>query len=433
MGEIMSCSAVLGAQWGDEGKGKIVDMYSEQADVVVRYQGGHNAGHTVWVDGVKYILRLIPSGIIHEKTINIIGNGTVIELDALFKEINELKEKGIKFDGRFYISDRAHVIMPYHIFFDKHKEELKGANKIGTTGRGIGPTYMDKTARNGIRIGDLFNEKLLDEKIKTNVEELNRYAVKAYGIDSINIDEAKEYCKRHINDLKKYVTDTSYLINRLIDEGKKVMLEGAQGTMLDVDFGTYPFVTSSNGTAGGACTGTGISPRKISCIAGVMKAYTTRVGSGPFPTELFDAEGEALRAAGHEFGAVTGRPRRCGWLDLVAAKYAVMVNGLDYIALTKMDVLDNMPVIKVCTAYEIDGKIVEQFPADLESLEKIKPVYKEFKGWQTDLTKTKKIEDLPKEAKEYIDFISNYLGVPYCVVSVGTDRSQTIVLNEIFK
>ena len=211
------------------------------------------------------------------------------------------------------------------------------------------------------------------------------------------------------------------------------MLEGAQGTMLDVDFGTYPFVTSSNGTAGGACTGTGISPRKISCIAGVMKAYTTRVGSGPFPTELFDEDGEALRKAGHEFGAVTGRPRRCGWLDLVAAKYAVMVNGLDYIALTKMDVLDNMPVIKVCTAYEIDGKIVEQFPADLESLEKIKPVYKEFKGWMTDLTKTKKIEDLPKEAKEYIDFISSYLGIPYCVVSIGTDRSQTIVLNEIFK
>ena len=303
---MMSCSAVLGAQWGDEGKGKIVDMYSEQADVVVRYQGGHNAGHTVWVDGVKYILRLIPSGIIHDKTINIIANGTVIELDALFKEINELKEKGVQFDGRFFISDRAHVIMPYHIFFDKHKEELKGANKIGTTGRGIGPTYMDKTARNGIRIGDLFNEKILDEKIKTNIDELNKYAVKAYNIEPINIDEAKAYCKRHVEDLKKYITDTSYLINKLISEGKKVMLEGAQGTMLDVDFGTYPFVTSSNGTAGGACTGTGISPRKISCIAGVMKAYTTRVGSGPFPTELFDEDGEALRAAGHEFGAVTG-------------------------------------------------------------------------------------------------------------------------------
>ncbi len=429
----MSCSAVLGAQWGDEGKGKIVDMYSQQADVVIRYQGGHNAGHTVWVSGVKYILRLIPSGIIHENTINIIGNGTVIELDALFKEINELKEKGVNFKGRFFISDRAHVIMPYHIFFDKHKEELKGANKIGTTGRGIGPTYMDKTARNGIRIGDLFNEKLLMEKITTNVEELNKYAVKAYGVDPVNKEDAIAYCKRHIEDLKDYVTDTSYLTNKLVDEGKKVMLEGAQGTMLDVDFGTYPFVTSSNGTAGGACTGTGLSPRKISCIAGVMKAYTTRVGSGPFPTELFDEDGEALRKAGNEFGAVTGRPRRCGWLDLVAAKYAVMINGLDYIALTKMDVLDNMPVIKLCTAYDINGKIVEQFPADLESLENIKPIYKEFKGWMTDLSKVKSLEELPKEAKEYIDFIKDYLDVPYCVISVGTDRSQTIVLNEIFK
>ena len=429
----MSCSAVLGAQWGDEGKGKIVDMYSQQADVVIRYQGGHNAGHTVWVSGVKYILRLIPSGIIHENTINIIGNGTVIELDALFKEINELKEKGVNFKGRFFISDRAHVIIPYHIFFDKHKEELKGANKIGTTGRGIGPTYMDKTARNGIRIGDLFNEKLLMEKITTNVEELNKYAVKAYGVDPVNKEDAIAYCKRHIEDLKDYVTDTSYLINKLVDEGKKVMLEGAQGTMLDVDFGTYPFVTSSNGTAGGACTGTGLSPRKISCIAGVMKAYTTRVGSGPFPTELFDEDGEALRKAGNEFGAVTGRPRRCGWLDLVAAKYAVMINGLDYIALTKMDVLDNMPVIKLCTAYDINGKIVEQFPADLESLENIKPIYKEFKGWMTDLSKVKSLEELPKEAKEYIDFIKDYLDVPYCVISVGTDRSQTIVLNEIFK
>ncbi len=428
----MSCSVILGSQWGDEGKGKIVDMYSNKADVVVRYQGGHNAGHTVWVDGVKYILRLIPSGIIHESTINIIGNGTVIELDALFKEIKELKDKGIVFKGRFYISDRAHVIMPYHIFFDKHKEELKGANKIGTTGRGIGPTYMDKTARNGIRIGDLFNEKLLDEKIKTNVDELNKYAVKAYGISPINIDEVKNYCMSYINELKDYVTDTTYLLNKLINENKKIMLEGAQGTMLDVDFGTYPFVTSSNGTAGGACIGTGISPRKISSITGVMKAYTTRVGSGPFPTELFDKDGESLREAGGEFGAVTGRPRRCGWLDLVAAKYAVMINGLDNIALTKMDVLSDMSVIKACVGYEIDGKVIEEFPADVKSLDNITPVYKEFKGWMKDISGSKKLDDLPQEAREYIDFISEYLQVPFCLVSVGSDRSQTIVLKELF-
>lgn len=428
----MGCSVILGAQWGDEGKGKIVDMYSEQADVVVRYQGGHNAGHTVWVDGTKYVLRLIPSGIIHNDTVNVIGSGTVIELDALFKEINELKEKGVNFSGRFFISDRAHVIMPYHIFFDKHKEELKGANKIGTTGRGIGPTYMDKIARNGIRISDLFDEKCLQEKIKNNVDELNKYAVKAYNVEPINMDETIAYCKRHINDLKEYVVDTAYLLNRYVKEGKKIMLEGAQGTMLDIDFGTYPFVTSSNGTAGGACTGTGISPRNINCVTGVMKAYTTRVGSGPFPTELFDKDGDALREAGHEFGAVTGRPRRCGWLDLVAAKYAVMINGLDYIALTKMDVLDNMDTIKLCVAYDIDGKTVDEFPANLKDLEKIKPIYKEFKGWKTDLSKTKSIDDLPIEAREYIKYIEEYLGIPYCVVSVGTDRNQTIVLNEIF-
>lgn len=428
----MSCSAVLGTQWGDEGKGKIVDMYSRQADVVVRYQGGHNAGHTVWVNGVKYILRLIPSGIIHENTVNIIGNGTVVELDALFKEINELKEKGIDFKNRFFISERAHIIMPYHIFFDKHREELKGANKIGTTGRGIGPAYMDKIGRNGIRISDLFHKKTLEDKIKANIDELNKYAVKAYGIEPMDLDEALSYCNRHAEALKEYAADTAYLLNEYIASDKKVMLEGAQGTMLDVDFGTYPFVTSSNGTAGGACTGTGISPRKISRIAGVMKAYTTRVGSGPFPTELFDKDGEALSKAGNEFGAVTGRPRRCGWLDLVAAKYAVTVNALDYIAFTKMDVLDNMDTVKACVGYDIDGEITDKYPADIGIQERIKPVYKEFKGWKRDITKAKTLDDLPAEAREYLDFVSDYLKTPYCVVSVGTDRNETIVLNEIF-
>ncbi len=428
----MSCSVVLGTQWGDEGKGKIVDMYSQQADVVVRYQGGHNAGHTVWVDGTKYVLHLIPSGIIHKSTVNIIGNGVVIEPEALLKEINGLVERGIEFDGRFFISDRAHVIMPYHMLFDKHKEELKGANKIGTTGRGIGPSYMDKTARVGIRMGDLFDLKVLEEKIRTNVDEMNLYAVKVYGMEPIDADSIVESCKGYAEKLCKYIVDSSVLINKLVSENKKVMLEGAQGTMLDVDFGTYPFVTSSNGTAGGACTGTGISPRYISNIVGVMKAYTTRVGSGPFPTELHDADGEALRKAGHEFGATTGRPRRCGWLDLVVSKYAIMVNGLSYIALTKLDVLDDMDVIKVCTAYEIDGEVVDTFPADLSRIDRIKPIYKEFKGWKQDSTGAKSLDDLPANAKEYIKFIEDYLGVPYCLVSIGTDRTQTIVLNEIF-
>lgn len=428
----MNCSIILGAQWGDEGKGKIVDMYSQQADVVVRYQGGHNAGHTVWVNGEKYVLHLIPSGIIHKNTINIIGNGVVIELEALISEMKGLVDRGISFDGRFFISDRAHIIMPYHTLFDKHKEELKGAKKIGTTGRGIGPTYMDKTGRIGIRICDLFDDNVLENKIRSNVEEVNIYAEKIFGINPVSADEIIATCKNFAKEIKPYVADTAVVINKLVAENKKVMFEGAQGTMLDIDFGTYPFVTSSNGTAGGACIGAGISPRSIKNIAGVMKAYTTRVGSGPFPTELFDENGEELRRVGAEFGASTGRPRRCGWLDLVAAKYAVMLNGLNYIALTKLDVLDGMDKIKVCTAYEIDGKIVDTFPAEIDKLERIKPVYKEFDGWKQDVSKSKSLDDLPENAKKYVEFIKEFLGVPYCVVSVGTDREQTIVLNEIF-
>ncbi len=428
----MSCSIILGAQWGDEGKGKIVDMYSRQADVVVRYQGGHNAGHTVWVAGEKYVLHLIPSGIIHENTINIIANGVVIELEALITEMKGLEERGINFEGRFFISDRAHIIMPYHTLFDKHKEELKGAKKIGTTGRGIGPTYMDKTGRMGIRICDLFDDNVLESKIKSNVEEVNIYAEKIFGLPAISADEIIETCKKYAKIIKPYVADTAVIINKYAKDNKKIMFEGAQGTMLDIDFGTYPFVTSSNGTAGGACIGAGISPRSIKNIAGVMKAYTTRVGSGPFPTELFDKDGEELRRVGAEFGASTGRPRRCGWLDLVAAKYAVMINGLNYIALTKLDVLDGMDKIKVCTSYEIDGQIVDTFPAEIDKLERIKPIYKEFDGWKEDVSKAKSIDDLPENAKKYVKFIEEFLQIPYCVVSVGTDRNETIILNEIF-
>ncbi|MBQ3033380.1 MAG: adenylosuccinate synthase [Deferribacterales bacterium] len=428
----MNCSVILGAQWGDEGKGKIVDMYSRQADVVVRYQGGHNAGHTVWVSGEKYVLHLIPSGIIHKDTVIIIGNGVVVELDALIKEIKGLVERGINFEGRFFLSDRAHIIMPYHTLFDKHKEELKGAKKIGTTGRGIGPTYMDKTGRIGIRICDLFDDAVLDNKIRGNVEEVNIYAEKIFGLPPVSADEIIASCKEYAKEIKPYVTDTAVLVNKYISENKKIMFEGAQGTMLDIDFGTYPFVTSSNGTAGGACIGAGVSPRSIKNIAGVMKAYATRVGSGPFPTELFDKDGEELRRVGAEFGASTGRPRRCGWLDLVAVKYAVMINGLNYIALTKLDVLDGMDTIKVCTAYEIDGEIVTTFPAEIDKLERIKPIYKEFPGWKQDVSGVKSIDELPENAKKYVDFIAEYLQVPYCVVSVGTDREQTIVLNELF-
>ena len=428
----MGCSVILGVQWGDEGKGKIVDLYAKQADVVVRYQGGHNAGHTVWVEGDKFVLHLVPSGIIHKKTINVIGNGVVIELSALIKEIKALQKRGISFNKRFYISDRAHVIMPYHTLFDKHKEELKGAKKIGTTGRGIGPCYMDKTGRMGIRISDLFDKKILTDKIRDNLEEINAYATKVYNIDPLDEATVISQCLKFAKEIKDYVTDTAVLVNNLIDKKKKVMLEGAQGTLLDLDFGTYPFVTSSNGSAGGASIGTGVSPLKINQVVGVLKAYTTRVGEGPFPTELFDADGELLRKAGNEFGATTGRSRRCGWLDLVAAKYACMVNGLSYIALTKIDVLDVMPKIKVCIAYKIDGKKITTFPAEIDKLNRIEPVYKTFKGWKTDITKAKSIKDLPVEAREYLDFITKFLNVPYCLVSLGTDREETVVLSDIF-
>jgi len=428
----MGCSVVLGAQWGDEGKGKIVDIYSSQADVIVRYQGGHNAGHTVWVQGEKYVLHLIPSGIIHKKTVNIIGNGVVIELAALIKEINELKKRGIKFKNRFFISDRAHVILPYHTIFDKHKEELKGAKKIGTTGRGIGPSYMDKTGRIGIRISDLFNSKILVEKLEDNINELNLYATKVYGMPALDSKKIIADCKKYAKVIEEYVTDTAVMVNTLITKGKKVMLEGAQGTLLDLDFGTYPFVTSSNCSAGGALIGSGVSPLKINNIVGVLKAYTTRVGEGPFPTELADADGEYLRKAGHEFGATTGRPRRCGWLDLIAAKYVCMINGLNYIALTKLDVLDMMPKIKICIGYKIDGKKVYTFPAEIDKLSRIEPIYKTFKGWQKSISGAKSIDTLPIEAREYLEFIRNFLGVDYCLVSIGTDRKETIVLSEIF-
>ena len=426
----MKVDVLLGLQWGDEGKGKVVDVLTPRYDVVARFQGGPNAGHTLEFEGQKYVLRSIPSGIFQGDKVNIIGNGVVLD-PALFKaEAEALEASGHNLKDRLHISKKAHLIMPTHRLLDAAYEAAKGDAKVGTTGKGIGPTYTDKVSRNGLRVGDIlhnFDEKYAAAKARHEqiLKSLN------YSYDLADLEktwfEGIEYLKQF------QLVDSEHEINFLLASGKSVLCEGAQGTMLDVDFGSYPFVTSSNTICAGACTGLGVAPNKIGDVYGIFKAYCTRVGAGPFPTELFDEDGEALRAAGHEFGAVTGRPRRCGWLDLVAAKYAVMINGLDYIALTKMDVLDNMPVIKVCTAYEIDGKIVEQFPADIESLEKIKPVYKEFKGWQTDLTKTKKIEDLPAEAKEYIDFISNYLGVPYCVVSVGTDRSQTIVLNEIFK
>jgi len=423
---------VLGAQWGDEGKGKVVDLFTEEADVVVRFSGGHNAGHTVVIKGEKYILHLIPSGIMHEGKINIIGNGVVIDPEALIEEINDLQARGISFEGRFFVSKRAHLIMPYHKIFDKHSEAKKGSKKIGTTGRGIGPSYADKMARVGLRICDLYDEDVLKEKVYQNVEEVNLIAERIHGLEPLAPQEVFESYKKYGEIIKPYVAETSYMINKLYSEGKNIMLEGAQGTLLDVDHGTYPFVTSSNPTAGGAFTGTGLAPQSLNNVVGVLKAYTTRVGSGPFPTELEDEVGQRLRDTGGEYGATTGRPRRCGWLDLVATKYAKMLSGINYIALTKLDVLTGFDEIKVCVGYEYNGRVFETFPPEIKILENLTPIYKIFDGWIEDISKVRRYEDLPENAKKYVEFIKNELGVEYALISLGTDREETIILNEVF-
>ena len=429
----MSCTVVLGAQWGDEGKGKVVDLSTVDADVIVRTSGGHNAGHTVVVGDTKYILHLIPSGIIHKGKINIIGNGVVVAPDALIEEMEGLKKQGVVFEeGCFYISKRAHVIMPYHKTIDVLREELKGKKKIGTTGRGIGPTYADKAARSGIRICDLYEPEVFREKLEANVREVNYLMEHLYKHDAIDADKIYEQYMQYAEVIKPYVTETAFLVNKLYDEGKKIMMEGAQGVLLDVDFGTFPYVTSSNSSAGGACTGSGLSPRKIDNVMGVMKAYTTRVGSGPFPTELLGHTGEQLREAGGEYGATTGRPRRCGWLDLVAMKFAVVINGINHIALTKLDVLSGMEKVSVCTGYKYKGKVLDQFPAEINALDECEPVYTELDGWNEDITGAKSYEDLPVNARKYCQYVSDFLGVNYCLISIGTKRDQTIKLNEIF-
>jgi adenylosuccinate synthase len=428
----MPCSVVLGSQWGDEGKGKIVDMYSSQADIVMRYQGGHNAGHTVFADGVSYVFHLIPSGIIHKNVINLIGNGMVVDPKALLKEMSELGSKGISFKDRFAISDRAHLILPYHTAADKMSEAKAGSAKLGTTGLGIGPAYTDKANRTGLRVADLLDCEQLKNAITSNVAQYNILARHLYNAPVIDaepiIDEYAGYGAK----LAPYITDTIFFVNKALGDEKKVLLEGAQGAMLDIDFGTYPFVTSSNGSSGGAVSGSGISPRKLSNIVGVTKAYCTRVGSGPFPTELGNAAGEYLRTVGKEYGATTGRPRRCGFIDLVALRYAVMINGMTHIALTKLDVLSGLDEVKACVSYRIDGKKVMDFPASAHLLAKAEPVYKTFKGWKLPLSDIKSVEALPKEARVYLDFIEEFLGTPFGVISVGYDRNASIAPMGIF-
>lgn len=422
----MSVIVVVGAQWGDEGKGKIVDLLSSNFDIVARYQGGANAGHTVIIHDKKYILHLIPSGILHPDVECVIGNGVVIDPVALMEEIRLLESEGIKVSGRLRISQKAHLIMPYHKLLDTASEEKEGSNKIGTTGRGIGPAYVDKINRKGIRIVDLLDRQTFEQKLRRNIEEKNELLKKIYGKLPLDVESIiKEYLDFD-QIIDPYIKDVSVYLNNAIEQGKSILLEGAQGTLLDIDHGTYPFVTSSNPVSGGACIGVGIGPSKISEVLGVIKAYTTRVGAGPFPTELSDADGEFLRQEGQEYGATTGRPRRCGWFDAVVARYAVRINGIDSLAITKLDVLDKFESIKVCTGYRYNGKILTEFPTEHRILQNCEPVYETLPGWQQPTGQVNDWENLPPVARNYLEYLESITGAAIKIVSVGSKRSQTI-------
>lgn len=415
---------IVGTQWGDEGKGKIIDVLSPTADYIVRFQGGNNAGHTVVVNDDKFILHLLPSGIINSKGKCIIGAGVVVDIEVLLKEINELEKRGLKLDN-LYIDERAHVIMPYHIEIDKAKEEAMGANKIGTTQRGIGPCYIDKIARNGIRIGDLLEIDRFKDKLTWNVQEKNDM-LKRYGKNTFDLEELYNKFVELGEKIKHRIIDAVVEVNEAIERGDKVLFEGAQALMLDIDYGTYPYVTSSSPTSGGVTVGVGVSPKKINRILGVMKAYTTRVGEGPFPTELKDEIGNRLQTIGHEFGATTGRPRRCGWLDLVIGHYAVLIDGLTDIVLTKLDVLSGLEKIKIAVGYEIDGKVYTSYPGNLRKSKEMKIIYEELDGWAEDISKIKNYDELPENCKKYVEYIEDKLKCNISMISVGPERSQNI-------
>jgi adenylosuccinate synthase len=423
----MATTVLVGAQWGDEGKGKIIDVLTEQADLVVRYQGGNNAGHTVEVGEHKYVLHLIPSGILHPGKVSVIGNGVVVDPLALWEEIEHLRKRGIAIDGNLYVSETAHLVFPYHRLLDEVREEQKGKGKIGTTKRGIGPAYADKVARTGLRVIDLLSPERFSEKLRRKVRE-NNEIFKTFGAKPMSaavIERDYLACGRK---LRPHITDTVMLLNRAIRDGKNILFEGAQGTLLDIDYGTYPFVTSSNATAGGACTGGGIPPHRIDKVVGVMKAYTTRVGEGPFTTELRDAQGAMLRETGREFGATTGRPRRCGWFDAVATRYSVMLNGIDELAVTKLDVLDELPKIKVCVGYKAGRNVYETVPNDLAVLRRCTPIYQEFDGWQASTKRAREFDQLPKRARVYLQKLAQLSGAKLGIVSVGARREETITL-----
>ena len=428
----MPAIVLLGAQWGDEGKGKATDLLGDRVDYVVRYQGGNNAGHTVVIGDQKYALHLLPSGILSPNVIPVIGNGVVIDPAVLLTEIKGLNERGID-TSKLKISTNAHLITPYHRTIDKVSERFLGKSKIGTTGRGIGPAYADKINRIGIRVQDLFDPSILRQKIEAALHDKNQILIKVFNRKGITVDEVLDEYLGYAQILKPYVVDTALLLDQALKAGKNVLLEGSQGTLLDVDHGTYPFVTSSNPTAGGASTGSGIGPTKITRVIGILKAYTTRVGSGPFPTELFDADGDALRKIGGEVGVTTGRNRRCGWFDAPIARYAVRVNGLTDFFLTKLDVLTGWEKIPVCVAYEVDGVRVEELPASQTDFHHAKPIYEYLPGWKENISKAKSVDDLPNNAREYVKFLEKVSGAPISAIGVGPGRDETIVVRDLIK
>lgn len=423
----MSVSVIVGSQWGDEGKGKIVDLLSEKMDIVARYQGGANAGHTVEIGDQKFILHLIPSGILRGNVICAIGNGVVVDPKALLDEIELLSKLGVKIGDRLKISGNAHLILPYHKILDNISESRE--QKIGTTGRGIGPAYIDKYARKGIRITEFINPEKFKIKLQKAIDDKNKLFSCIYKTDEVKFEEIYNEYSEYTEQIKPLVSDVSYFLNKSLEENKSIMLEGAQGALLDVDHGTYPFVTSSHPTAGGACGGTGIAPNKITSIIGIVKAYTTRVGEGPFPTELLDENGEKLRKIGSEFGATTGRPRRCGWYDAFLIKYTSMINGLTSAAITKLDVLDSMEKINVCVSYELNGKKLEAFPPDYDELSKVIPIYETLDGWNSETKTCSSYDQLPAKAKEYLKFIEVNSNIKIGIISVGPKRSQTFFVD----
>lgn len=427
----MSTVVVVGTQWGDEGKGKITDFLAESADVVARYQGGNNAGHTILIDDKKYKLHLIPSGIFYDNKLCVIGNGMVINPKALIEEIEYIHENGFKTDN-LRISDRAHIILPYHMVLDELEEERKGPNKIGTTRKGIGPAYMDKAARIGIRIADLLDKEEFSMKLRHIAEQKNEL-IKMYNGQPLDIEAMLTEYLEYAEFIRPYVTDTSVVLNDAIDEGEKVLFEGAQGVMLDIDQGTYPYVTSSNPTAGGVCIGSGVGPSKIEEVIGVAKSYTTRVGDGPFPTELDNEVGHFIREAGHEYGTTTGRPRRVGWFDSVVVRHARRVSGITGLSLNSLDVLTGLETVKICTSYKYKDQVIDYYPANLKMLAECEAIYEEMPGWSEDITQCKTLEDLPETTRNYVKRVSELTGIPISIFSVGRNREQTNQVRPIYR